>query len=180
VGARDEAYALALAADVGAKAEIPVFLPYLSGERTPHNDAAARGVLFGVSHDTGPGECVRAVLEGVAFALADGQDALAESGAPIGEVSVIGGGARSALWVEILAAALERPLSVASDAEVGPALGAARLARLAVGGEEAESVCAAAAVERTVEPRDSLREALAGRRRRFRELYPALRERFAS
>ncbi len=74
-----------------------VFLPYLSGERTPHNDPQARGVLFGLSHDTDASAVGQAVLEGVAYAFADGLDVLIEAGATIDKISVIGGGARS-MW----------------------------------------------------------------------------------
>ncbi|HSP96486.1 MAG TPA: xylulokinase [Candidatus Dormibacteraeota bacterium] len=175
-GAGDEA---ALLAEAEAAAGDPrlLFLPYLSGERTPHNDPHATGAFVGLTHATSRGDLTRAVLEGVAFALADGQDALLASGTAIGTVSVIGGGARSRLWGRILASALERPLRYHAAAEIGPAFGAARLARLAVDGEEADAVCTAPAVASTVEPEPELRDALHARRRRFRELYPALTQR---
>ena len=112
----------------------PLFLPYLTGERTPHNDPHAKGVFFGLDQGTGRGGLGWAVLEGVAFAFADGGDALAEAGTEIDAISVIGGGSRSALWGRILAAALRRPLTYHAGSEVGPALGAARLARLAATG----------------------------------------------
>ncbi len=108
-----------------------IFLPYLSGERTPHNDPQARGVLFGLNHDSDAAAIGQAVLEGVAFAFADGLDGLIEAGATIDKISVIGGGARSMWWGGVLAAALKRPLIYRDASEVGPALGAARLARLA-------------------------------------------------
>ncbi len=119
-----------------------LFLPYLSGERTPHNDPNASGVFFGLSHDTDRAALGRAVLEGVAFAFADAQAVLLESGAVLDEVSVIGGGARSALWGEVLASVLGRPLVYREGAEVGPALGAARLAMLLDRGANEESVLA--------------------------------------
>ena len=100
-GARDEAALLGEIEAADRPADRLLFLPYLSGERTPHNDARAAGVFHGLRHDTDRAELGRAVLEGVAFALADGQQALADSGTAIGEVSVIGGGARSALWGRI-------------------------------------------------------------------------------
>ncbi|MEO1222305.1 MAG: xylulokinase [Pseudomonadota bacterium] len=74
-----------------------LFLPYLSGERTPHNDPHAKGVLFGVTHDTGPAELAQAVLEGVAFGMADGSDALMAAGATIDSFSVVGGGVKASL-----------------------------------------------------------------------------------
>jgi xylulokinase len=112
-----------------------LFLPYLSGERTPHNDPTATGVFLGLTHATGRPQLVRALLEGVAFAFADGQAALTAAGTAIGEVSVIGGGARSQFWGRILAAALNRPLHYPAGGELGPAFGAARLGRLAATGE---------------------------------------------
>jgi xylulokinase len=178
VGARDEAAALAFAERVRDGVPVPIFLPYLSGERTPHNDPHAQGVLHGLTHDTGPGHLVLAVLEGVSFALADGQAALVEAGTEIGDVAVIGGGARSLLFSRILATTLDRPLAYAAAAELGPAFGAARLARLAVTGEAPSAVCRKAATDRIAEPDPALADALAARRDRFRELYPALRSSF--
>ena len=104
-----------------------IFLPYLSGERTPHNDPHARGVLFGLTHDS-DGEAIgQAVLEGVAFAFADGLDALVEAGAEVGQISVIGGGARSPWWGKVLAAALGRTsIPARRAARVGSATGGGR------------------------------------------------------
>ncbi len=155
-----------------------LFLPYLSGERTPHNDPAARGVFFGLSHDTDRAALGRAVLEGVAFAFADAQQALLEAGAALHEVSVGGGGARSTLWVRILASVLDRPLVVRAGADVGPALGAARLARLAVSGERAEDVCTAPPALQTFEPDAALRDHYRAPLERWRALYARLRPAF--
>ena len=118
-----------------------LFLPYLSGERTPHNDPDARGVFFGMTLDSSRTELGRAVLEGVAFSLADAQQALLQGDSEIGAVSVVGGGSRSKLWGEIIASVLLRPLNYLSDGELGPAFGASRLARLAHTGEDIEKVC---------------------------------------
>ncbi len=154
------------------------FLPYLSGERTPHNDPHARGVLYGLDHDSDAAAVGQAVLEGVAFAFADGLDALAETGAAVGTISVIGGGARSAWWGRVLAAALGRPLTYRDGAEVGPAYGAARLARIGVTGEPAESVCRPPPVRAVIEPEDGDVTALSGKRAMFARLYSELREEF--
>ena len=115
------------------------------------------------------------MLEGVAFAFADGHDALMEAGTEIDETSVIGGGARSALWGRILAAALRRPLTYHAGSEVGPALGAARLARLAATGERPDEVCIPPPVDRVVDPDAALAERLAPRLERWRALYRVLR-----
>ena len=175
-GAADEAMLGAEAVPAEARLErTPLFLPYLAGERTPHNDPHARGVFFGLDLATVRGDLGWAVLEGVAFAFADGHDALKEAGTAIEEISVIGGGARSALWGRILAAALRCPLTYHAGSDVGPALGAARLARLAVTGERPGAVCTAPAVERVIEPEEELAERLARRLERWRALYRVLR-----
>lgn len=172
-GAGDEATLLAEAETAGGDPRL-LFLPYLSGERTPHNDPHATGAFVGLTHATGRGDLARAVLEGVALALADGQDALLGAGTVIGALSVVGGGARSRLWGRILASALERPLRYPAAGEVGPAFGAARLARLAADGEDPRAVCTPPPTAALVEPDAALRDALRARRRRFRALYPAL------
>ena len=155
-----------------------IFLPYLSGERTPHNDPQARGVLFGLSHDTDAAAVGQAVLEGVAYAFADGLDVLIEAGATIEKISVIGGGARSMWWGGVLAAALGRPLIYRDGSEVGPAYGAARLARLAKTGEAAEDVCRPPPVRVVIEPNQRDIDQLAPKRRLFSKLYQDLRARF--
>lgn len=175
-GAADEAALVDEAAPVEGRLErAPLFLPYLTGERTPHNDPHAKGVFFGLDQATGRGDLGWAVLEGVAFAFADGHDALREAGTEIDAVSVIGGGARSALWGRILAAALGRPLTWHAGGEVGPALGAARLARLAATGERPAEVCAPPPVDRVEEPDEDLAGRLAPRLDRWRALYRVLR-----
>lgn len=155
-----------------------IFLPYLSGERTPHNDPHARGALFGLSHDSDPAAIGQAVLEGVAFAFADGFDVLVEAGASIGSISVIGGGARSMWWGRVLAAALKQPLTYREGSEVGPAYGAARLGRLAKTGEAPADVCKPPAVRTVIEPNSRDVEQLAPKRQLFSQLYQDIRARF--
>ncbi|RZL97948.1 MAG: xylulokinase, partial [Sphingomonas sp.] len=120
------------AADLFARAEAAgpasgpeLFLPYLSGERTPHNDPEVRGAFLRLDNDTDAGRLSQAVLEGVAFALADGLDVLREAGTVVERLAVIGGGARSRYWGEVIAAAMEVELVYLQGGEVGPALGAA-------------------------------------------------------
>ena len=157
-----------------------VFLPYLAGERTPHNDARAAGVLFGLSAGSSRADITRAVLEGVAFALADGLDALEARGGRIEALSMIGGGARSPAWARILATALDRPLALHRGGEVGPALGAARLGQLAAGEGTPDSICRPPPVEREVQPDALLAGPLARRRAVFASLYPTLKPHFAA
>ncbi|HVY85552.1 MAG TPA: xylulokinase [Caulobacterales bacterium] len=173
--------AAALLAKVEARGRLDgaeIFLPYLSGERTPHNDPHARGVLFGLNHESDAAAIGQAVLEGVAFAFADGLDALIEAGTDVGQISVIGGGARSAWWGRVLAAALKRPLAYREGGEVGPAYGAARLARLGVTKEAIEDVCTAPPVRAVIEPNDRDIDRLAHKRDLFARLYQDLRPRF--
>jgi xylulokinase len=155
-----------------------LFLPYLTGERTPHNNPSARGVFFGLRPDTTPAELTGAVLEGVAFAFADGLDVLTEKSDQVGEISVTGGGARLPYWGRLIAAALRRPLTYRAGGEVGAALGAARLARLAAGETSEEEVCTAPPVERVVQPDTALSALLASRRRTFQRLYRDLENTF--
>lgn len=118
----------------------PLFLPYLSGERTPHNDPQATGAFHGLTHTTQRALLAYAVLEGVTFGIADGLKALEEAGTSLECCSLIGGGARSPWWAQLIADVLNMPIVTHQGGEAGGALGAARLGWLAVGGDEAE-VC---------------------------------------
>lgn len=172
-GAADpaEVFARAEAASPGPE----LFLPYLSGERTPHNDPHVRGAFLNLDHDTDAGRLFQAVLEGVAFALADGLDAIRETGAKVPQLSVIGGGARSAWWGRILASALDTPLAYLDGGEVGPALGAARLAHAAVEPTARAEIFKASPISRIVEPEPGLRARLLEKQPAFRAAYPRLR-----
>lgn len=172
----------ALLAEVEAAGDAPsdvTFLPYLTGERTPYNDPDAKGVFFGLTPETDRAALGRAVLEGVAFAFADGQEALLAAGAKIDVVSVIGGGARSPLWGHILASVLGRPLTYHAGGEVGPAFGAARLGRLAATGEDPIAVCTLPPVDHVIEPDRALAETYGDKLARFRRLYRNLKAEFA-
>ena len=156
-----------------------LFLPYLSGERTPHNDPAATGTFLGLTGGTTRADLTRAVLEGVAFALADGLEALEARGGRIARLTAIGGGARSPAWLRLIAAALDRPLLSVRGGEVGPALGAARLARIANGDGTVAEVCTTPPPAARLDPDPALADALAPRRALYRRLYPTLRDVFA-
>lgn len=151
----------------------PIFLPYLSGERTPHNDASAKGAFFGMTHEDSPLSLAQAALEGVAFALADGVDVLRESGTTIDSLSVIGGGSQSDWWGEIIASAIGMPLTYREASAVGPAFGAARLARLCLGEDKIEEICTPPAISHTIEPNTDMRDLFAPRRETFTALYAA-------
>lgn len=161
------------------RAHAPLFLPYPSGERTPHNDAKAQGVLFGLKHGHGAADIGYAVVEGVSLGLADGWQALAAAPESVESLSLVGGGARSDLWAQLLASVLGVALEVPEGGEAGAALGAARLAWLADGGDE-ELVCRRGEASRVFHPDAGQARLLADRQARFRALYPALRSSFAS
>ncbi|RBP82461.1 xylulokinase [Marinomonas rhizomae] len=116
--------------DSGIKRTNVLFLPYLSGERTPHNDPFANGQFVGLSNTTNVEAMTLAILEGVAFSLLDCQNALVSAGSFVDELSLIGGGARSAMWRQIIANVLNKRLIYRDGGDVGPGLGAARLALL--------------------------------------------------
>ncbi len=148
-----------------------LFLPYLSGERTPHNDPHVRGAFLGLDHATDTGRLAQAVLEGVAFALTDGLDALRDAGTRVDALSVIGGGARSAYWGRLIASALDVSLVYREGGEVGPALGAAQLARVGVEGGDPRAVCAAPPISHVIEPDITLRARMQDKHHRFRAAY---------
>jgi xylulokinase len=178
-GAMNEAALLAEAGQVDRLNERLLFLPYLSGERTPHNDPDAMGVVFGLTHDVTRADFTRAVLEGVAFAFADGLDALASAGTAIEELSVIGGGARSPFWGRILASVLDRPLMYHRGGDIGPAFGAARLARLAVTDEQPAAVCVKPEIDFVVQPNAHLVAFYKTKIEAYRSLYRTVRPAFA-
>jgi len=164
----------ALAWEPGA--EGLTFLPYLAGERTPHADPGARGAFVGLSLRHDRGALVRAVLEGVAFGLRDGYDLVVELSGPAAVGRVSGGGARSRLWLEILASVLELPLQ-RTAADEGASFGAALLGGVAAGvwGDVHEAVSACVRPGEVVEPVEAWIEPYREARERFRALYPALR-----
>ncbi|NLS11674.1 xylulokinase [Vibrio sp. SM6] len=153
-----------------------VFLPYLSGERTPINDPNAKGVFYGLTHSTTKLELAQAVLEGVGFAFADGFDALHVTKMIPTEVSLIGGGARSGYWRQMLADIVGMPLEYRKGGDVGPALGAARLALL---GAEPEAtlaeVCPVPALVQRHEPNDDKRIYYKAKRDVYQALYPRVK-----
>ena len=157
-------------------AEGLLFLPYLAGERTPHADPNARGAFVGLTLRHGRGALVRAVLEGVAFGLRDALELLQTLGVEprVGRAS--GGGARSDLWLRIVASVLGIPLERAV-AEEGAAYGAALLGGVAAGvfADVHEAVAACVRVRDRIEPEPAWADAYAGGYRRYRALYPALR-----
>ena len=154
------------------------FLPYLSGERTPHNDPAALGAFVGLNHETDPIATGYAVLEGVALAFRDCTESLKKAGTQLEHLNVIGGGSQSSYWGKLLASALGIPLIYREDAAVGPALGAARLAILGTTGQAVSDVCAEAPVAHVVHPEKQLQSTMSDRWQIFKELYTQLKSSF--
>ncbi|UVF21766.1 xylulokinase [Microvirga terrae] len=155
-----------------------LFLPYLAGERTPHNDPYARGVFFGLSPQTDQTDLVQAILEGVAFSFADAKQCLEQAGTPLTYAGMIGGGSRSVFWARIFANVLNVPMLRYRGSDKGPAFGAARLARLAVTAEMPEAVCTPPDILETIEPDSRLVELYGPRIEAFRSLYRALKPEF--
>ncbi|NIZ12181.1 xylulokinase [Phaeobacter sp. HF9A] len=150
------------------------FLPYLSGERTPHNDARIRATLAGLDIGDGPAELTQAVMEGVAFALRDCLEALKGTQTDLTRLLAVGGGTQSRYWVETLATVLGLPLDIPDKGEFGAALGAARLAMAATGGDLA-SIMTAPPIAHTIDPRADLAEAFDASYAKYRALYPSMK-----
>jgi len=153
-----------------------LFAPYLAGERTPHLDPDVRGAFVGLELRHDRGALVRAVLEGVAFGLRDSLELLSELGVRADSGRVSGGGARSGLWLRIVASVLGIPLE-RTAVEEGSAYGAALLAGVAAGAfaDVHEAVERCVRVREVVEPDPTWATAYAELHGRFRALYPALR-----
>ncbi|PIF26852.1 xylulokinase [Acidovorax sp. 56] len=197
-GRGDEAQ---LSAAVGAlpssrQAQAPLFLPYLSGERTPHNNAAATGVFMGLRAEHDAADLAYAVMEGVGFGLLDGLNAIRAAGStpavqaePVearprsateihsSPLALVGGGARSNPWAQLLASALGTSLQRPEGAHAAAALGAARLAAMACGGDEVHW-CQPLAADATFDPQPAQQALLAERYARYVALYPALQAQF--
>ncbi len=151
------------------------FLPYLSGERTPHNDAKIRGAFIGLGHESDRAVLTQAVLEGVTFAIRDSLEALKSAGTKIDRVTAIGGGSRSRYWLSSIATALDMPVDIPADGDFGAAFGAARLGLIAATGADPLSVCTAPETAEMVEPVKDLTSAYETAYGRYRALYPAIR-----
>lgn len=152
------------------------FLPYLSGERTPHNDPTVRGLFAGLGADTDRNALVQAVLEGVAFAARDNLMALNATGTTPASIDLAGGGSRSRLWGRICADILGVTVHRIEDGEVGAALGAAHLGRMAATGEAPDVVCRKPRRLESFTPDPARAAAYATAWERWRRLYPLAKE----
>jgi len=155
------------------RARAPLFLPYLNGERTPHNNPHAQGSFFGLTNEHDAAALGWSVIEGVTFGLLDGWHALGVQPGEVASLTLVGGGARSSLWAQLLADAIGVPMVTRHGGEAGGALGAARLAWLADGGT-LDQVCPAPEIAATFSPDPAETARLAARHARFRALYRAV------
>jgi xylulokinase len=175
-GQADVATLLAAAEARGISDTTPTFLPYLTGERTPHNNPAAQACFFGLTGAHDSADMANAALEGIGLGLKDGFDALDAAGASPDNITLIGGGSRSAYWAQMLADIIGRTLVRRAGGDVGPALGAARLAHLALAPETPlAEICRVPDVIAQYHP-DPARQAFFQERRRprFLDLYQRL------
>ncbi len=155
-----------------------LFLPYLSGERTPHDDPYARGVFAGLDLDAGALDLVQAALEGVAFSFLEALHLMEGAGVRLEKAGAVGGGARSRFWMQIVANALGIPIERYAGSETGPAFGAARLARMALTAERPSEVCSKPPVRDVFMPDPALTAAYRERFEIYKRLYGGLRPLF--
>jgi len=167
------AEAESFAASKEAVRDAPIFLPYLSGERTPHNDAEASAMFAGLRAAHGRAALAFAVMEGVAFSFADGVDVLEAAGARPARPLLVGGGARSEFWGQMIADVTGLTIDIALGAEAGAALGAARLGMLGAGAGGVEAICARPPTARAFAPDPVRALERAPRLERYRALYQA-------
>lgn len=151
------------------------FYPYLSGERTPHNDAQVRGGFTGLDVATETPDLTRAVMTGVAFALRDSFEALKVTGARLDTVLAIGGGSRSDYWTTLLATILDIPLERTDEGAFGAALGAARIAMCGVTGADPTDIMTKPPVADIIHPQTDLVQAYADAYAGFATAYPKLK-----
>ena len=153
------------------------FLPYLMGERSPINDTNASGTFIGLRPSTTRAQMVQAVFEGVSFAIRDNLEIIKASGIEISESTVCGGGARSRLWLKILANVLNVTLCVPS-VEEGPALGAALLASVAEGENKSLDDCVQVKIKEKIEPDAEISARYDERYEYFKKIYPSMKQLF--
>jgi xylulokinase len=179
LGEPDVAALMTMAEQRGLHEGTPLFMPYLNGERTPHNNPHAKAVFFGLHANTERADLVNASLEGVCHGMAQGIAALQAVQPQLDRVSLIGGGSRSAYWAQMMADATGLRIVRHADSEVGPSLGAARLAWLACEPHDSAQIFQAPAVTDAFEPQEPRRALMLERAGRFSQLYKNLSPLFA-
>ncbi|MBS3812954.1 xylulokinase [Candidatus Bipolaricaulota bacterium] len=179
----DDPYDLitAVASRVPIGAERLIFLPYLNGERTPHADPNARGVLFGLSDEHGREHLARAVIEGITFGLRDSMELVSGFGVPRQEIRLTGGGSKSEFWAQVIADNFDSPVNKTSVSE-GPGFGAALLAGVGAGiyASVEEAVEIAVTAKKVAEPREGAVKKYEKLYGIYKSLYDALEDKFSS
>jgi xylulokinase len=168
-----------LTARLGSKLAGPspaLFLPYLSGERTPVGDAQVRGLIMGLGHETDHRILTHAALDATAFAFRDSLEALKGAGTEVKRVTAVGGGSKSELWLKIIATVLGVPVDLPAAGDVGGAFGAARLGLIAATGENYRKILTAPKTARTIKPEAKARDAYEEHYARYTKIYPAIKE----
>ena len=156
----------------GVPLSTPLFLPYLAGERTPHNDPLLRGGFMGLGHDCTPAMLGYAVMEGVGFGLLDAWRAVQSTGAEVKSFALVGGGARSEYWAQLLANILQREVFTLHGSELSACIGAAKLGYMAIG-QGADLLAAGMPVKMRYVPDERHQPVLAARYRKFQGLLAA-------
>jgi xylulokinase len=152
-----------------------LFLPYLSGERTPVNDEKARALFCGLGHESDRRALTQAVLEGVAFAFRDCLESLKAAGTDIQRATAVGGGSKSRLWLRTIATVLGIPIDVPAAGDFGAAFGAARLALVAASGAHYSTILSRPKMSLHVDPDAASREAYQAAYASYKQIYPAVR-----
>ena len=152
-----------------------LFLPYLNGERTPHNDAFIRAGFFGMGHKSDRKAMTQAILEGVTFAFRDNLEALHKAGTELQRVTAVGGGSRSTLWLKMISTALGIPVDRPVEGDFGAAFGAARLGLIAAENCDPLDVCQPPALSEVIEPDLNLKPQFDEAFARYQSLYQALK-----
>ena len=151
----------------------PIFHPYLSGERTPHNNADACGAFFDIKRHHHQGDLMRAVLQGVSFGIADAYDVLVAAGGKPSYILATGGGSQNITWINYIASIIDAPISIPKHQDIGAAMGAAHLAMMA-SGLPIEQVCTAPEIAETITPDPDITAALTPARQKSQNLYNAI------
>lgn len=151
------------------------FMPYLSGERTPHNDADIRGGFTGLAKSTTCADMTQAILEGVAFGLRDSYQALVATNTQLDHLIAIGGGSASRYWLKLIATVFGIPLQIPKSGEFGAALGAARLGMIAATGDDPETIITQPICDEQIDPDAHLADSFDAAYQRFRSSYAGLK-----
>jgi xylulokinase len=169
----------ALSSSMGTKLNGPssaLFLPYLSGERTPVGDAEVRGLMMGIGHETDARVMTHAVLDSLGFAFRDSMEALNAGGSNIKRLMAVGGGTKSELWLKIIATALNVPIDLPAAGDVGGAFGAARMGLMAATGASFKSIATKPKIAKTITPEKSAVAAYADQYARYTKVYPSIKD----